>query len=100
MQLLTKFKTMKTIDEAAKELKCPIIDLHNMIGFRAAFKKGVEFAQRWIPIEEELPPLNKWINVKYESSEGLYYGSTIMTDLFPMEVLKNNFQYWRLIELE
>lgn len=49
---------MKTIEEEAKE-NCEYIqdslrqyDKH----FVEAFKDGVEFAQRWIPVEEELPP--------------------------------------------
>jgi len=48
---------MKTIDEAAKEFSSSMIwekeTPINRIPF--TFKSGVEFAQRWIPIEEELP---------------------------------------------
>lgn len=41
---------MKTIEEESKNL--------NWLE-QNAFKKGVEFAQRWIPIEEELPEPSK-----------------------------------------
>lgn len=48
---------MKTIKEAAKESAKKMLplqtDLHSY--FREQFKDGVEFAQRWIPVEEELP---------------------------------------------
>ena len=49
---------MKTIEEASKEYSKTrneekeiqyILDME-------AFKKGVEFAQEWIPIEQEYPP--------------------------------------------
>lgn len=40
---------MKTIDEAANE------ELKYTLDVRQSFKRGVEFAQRWIPVEEELP---------------------------------------------
>lgn len=40
---------MKTIDEAAKE------QLKMTLNVQRTFRDGVEFAQRWIPVEEELP---------------------------------------------
>ena len=52
---------MKTIEEVAKEFSeksvwaCPI-----------SFKAGVEFAQRWIPVEEELPKNANEIILKNE----------------------------------
>ena len=56
---------METIQEAAKEyaeaLNYTMEAKHNMcpMDFEIAFKKGVDFAQRWIPIEEELPDYYK-----------------------------------------
>lgn len=47
---------MKTIKQAAKEyaaLRCKSDIWQNEIS--RDFKAGVEFAQRWIPVEEELP---------------------------------------------
>jgi hypothetical protein len=56
---------MKTIEEAAKEFEeCngEKIWHENENSGQAlcieSFKKGVEFAQRWIPVEEELPIAN------------------------------------------
>ena len=59
---------MKTKEEAAEELAnayCrksdEVIDLkRSMINeyIYTAFKDGVEFAQRWIPVEEELPEMS------------------------------------------
>lgn len=60
---------MKTIEEAAKEyseivvLKETDASLTELKEYaQTDFKAGVEFAQRWIPVEEELPnplPRNK-----------------------------------------
>lgn len=43
---------MKTIDEAAKEY---VQSTNGFIAKDISFKVGAEFAQRWIPVEEELP---------------------------------------------
>lgn len=42
---------MKTIEEAAKEYE----RIHYYVDEKEAFRAGAEFAQRWIPVEEELP---------------------------------------------
>ncbi len=49
---------MKTIEQGSKEV----------IGNQGkrAFIKGVEFAQRWIPVEEELPEDNEILLRPYE----------------------------------
>ena len=89
---------MKTIEQEAKE-NCEYnqdslrqYDKH----FIEAFKDGVEFAQRWIPIEEEEPNnrekvLIKWINdgreikscgsLVLDSSLGKYWQSGGATQL-------------------
>lgn len=56
---------MKTIEEAANEsyLKAG----HNAY-FVNGFKAGVEFAQRWIPIDEELPPVSQQVIVKLKNN--------------------------------
>lgn len=52
---------MKTIEEAAKESATQsinkVFDKNGSVTRRhiMAFKKGVEFAQQWIPVEEEMP---------------------------------------------
>lgn len=45
---------MKTITEAANDYSCR---KDNEYESYVGFKDGVSFAQRWIPIEEELPTL-------------------------------------------
>ena len=46
---------MKTIEEAAKEY-----ELYSINNLRGAFKAGAEFAQRWIPVKEELPEVKQY----------------------------------------
>ena len=65
---------MKTIEEAAKEYVIQLSGDGDLFGklkkprgagieLLEAFKSGVEFAQRWIPIEEDLPTSE---NYEYE----------------------------------
>ena len=68
---------MKTIEEAAEnyiQSKYKEFALLDIIGedtsikdFRDDFKAGVEFAQRWIPVEEDLPEKFKQVIVKLEN---------------------------------
>lgn len=63
---------MKTIEEAAKEYANIPIDrvideeeryFNSDVIYYDAFNAGAEFAQRWIPVEEELPiceKLDRW----------------------------------------
>ena len=48
---------MKTTEEAAKEYSRRVSPQSDWTARNAeiSFKAGVEFAQRWIPVEEELP---------------------------------------------
>ncbi|MCE5332710.1 MAG: hypothetical protein LLF95_11310 [Bacteroidales bacterium] len=54
-----KLNYMKSIDDAAKEAVQHRFNLAGAIKYgdiyEQGFKAGVEFAQRWIPVEEELP---------------------------------------------
>lgn len=54
---------MKTIEEAAKE--CAFHAQGNKHHFtdEKIFRYGVEFAQRWIPVEEELPEIGEKVPV-------------------------------------
>ena len=52
---------MKTIEEA---LNIAYDECKSNAYFGNGFKKGVEFAQRWIPIEEELPEVGEIVLVK------------------------------------
>ena len=105
---------MKTIEEAAKEFKkrrvkanldcevdlsehIPVIEYESERGFEA----GVEFAQRWIPVEEELPNPNSWIIVKKHN--GLKLGMYFNTDnqfLYGLDNQTNQITHWRPIEIK
>ena len=39
-----------------------------------SFKSGVEFAQRWISVEDELSPINEFVFVKYKDYDHIWYG--------------------------
>ena len=69
---------MKTIDEAAKNsfdrLSIAGLDI-NWIDFKGPFRIGVEFAQRWISVEDELPEIttlnnHNAVNVKFKTIHG------------------------------
>ena len=55
---------MKTIEEA---LNIAYDECESNAYFGNGFKKGVEFAQRWIPVEEELPEKLVQVIVKLEN---------------------------------
>jgi len=95
---------MKTIDEAAKEhsRKQPYgVWNDNAI---ESFKAGVEFAQQWIPVEEELPPINEPITIKYILRNGFfdYWSGTFHTEIRRLHFLETHlkFTHWRPIELK
>ena len=54
---------MKTIEKTCTEF-CK--KLNSVYDEKQVFKAGVEFAQRWIPIEEELPEENIPVLVKMD----------------------------------
>lgn len=58
---------MKTIEQVGNEayLKAG----HNAY-FVNGFRAGVEFAQRWIPVEEELPEVGEMVLTKMEKRHG------------------------------
>ena len=71
---------MKTIEEAA--IECANIYLQ---GYRDSytvdendfidvFESGVDFAQRWIPVEEELPPIGEKVITKMAEDKRTSYG--------------------------
>ena len=56
---------MKTIEEAAKDFNDSHVNGHHPQKWVSdIFKAGVEFAQRWIPVEEELPEVGRIVLVK------------------------------------
>ena len=56
---------MRTIEEA---LNTAYDECKSNAYFGNGFKKGVEFAQRWISIDEELPPVSQQVIVKLKNN--------------------------------
>jgi hypothetical protein len=71
---------MKTIEEAAAEYAEKELNGLQYLTAEDAFKAGVEFAQRWIPVEEEYPPIGKLVQVKgnYSDTEVWYSHDTLL----------------------
>jgi hypothetical protein len=73
--------------------------------FSVGFKKGVEFAKKWTPIEDELPPSGETVLLKYDNFDcvvGFYtHSQNFMVKLFsPLGINNveiNNVTHWRLI---
>ena len=89
---------MKTIEEAAKEYaKDKYLYIPDMV-FQCEnhFEAGVEFAQRWIPVEEELP--EKLVQVIVKLANG-WHTTTWITENgdFAFNVKPT---HWRPIELK
>ena len=94
---------MNTIEDAAIDYSIDVvIDSYVTNKVEKAFIKGAEFAQKWIDINDELPPLNKHIIIKCATGGGEYFYSTsyLNSKLQAIEILTLNLQYWRLIEFE
>ena len=109
---------MKTIEETAKELyQLDVIPKSDRIPERFieaieksnsiknleidAFKAGVEFAQRWIPVEEELPPPEESVLVK--DCFGKHRVSVLMYDMKTWKTISmsdGRVTHWRPIELK
>ena len=64
----------------------------------------VEFAQRWIPIEEELPEIEEIeyvVLTKFISPYGvIHYGSKYIKTEEDIDLIKRHFTHWRPIELK
>lgn len=81
-----KLSKMKSLDEIAKEYAQKVAGVvvpETLITYtieelnefsKIDFKAGVEFAQKFIPMSEELPPHNTKILVKDSISESVSYG--------------------------
>ena len=97
---------MKTINEAASDYAEETKDTTNGMFYadsQDAFKAGVEFAQRWISVEEELPETNEFeesriclIKNRYAIDIGRYYSNKKRWFLS-----SSNFKvtHWRYVEL-
>lgn len=87
---------MKTIEQAANEY-FEEYGYNKRSGEDLAFKAGVEFAQRWIPVEEESPAVHDYVLAK--SSVGDVYVANYSRNKYhvnmPFEV---KITHWRPIE--
>lgn len=107
---------MKTIEEEAGNAYCMLVLEHgcnagSTFG-KDMFQKGAEFAQRWIPVEEENPPLDESLSeseVKYSITVEVKNGIKIQSAYFNTETgqwrsLITGFilspTHWRPIELK
>lgn len=96
---------MKTIEQAAEEYADSLIlgDAHHVSQqqfeeyAQSDFKAGVEFAQRWIPVEEESPAEYDYVIAK--SSVGDVYVASFSAGTFHTGMPhKVNITHWRPIE--
>ena len=92
LEIDLKLNSMLKINEAAKEFSeksvwaCPI-----------SFKAGVEFAQRWISVEDELPSIGDHILIKLKRDKLKIWRIFNEDD----RILVSNYAtHWRPIELK
>lgn len=92
---------METIEEAARkncefnEFSLRQFDKH----FIECFKDGVEFAQRWIPVEEELPKEMVCVLLKSEYEGHISFDVGFLMD-GKFKTKNSKPTHWRLIELK
>lgn len=66
---------MKTIEEAAKDFNDSHVNGHHpQTWVSDIFKAGVEFAQEWISVEEELPEIGEKVITKMTKDKRTSYG--------------------------
>jgi len=71
-------ETIKERSEFIRQISLSLLGVSKIIDYvtcadreKYAFIKGVEFAEEWIPIEEELPEIGNYILTKNEKNIGL-----------------------------
>ena len=94
---------MKTIKEAEKELYEADDRAFFSNEYKSNFKIGVEFAQRWIPVEEELPPIDSNVILKFIGcrDKTSYWVGVLHNEACRSYYLDRHlkFTHWRPIEL-
>lgn len=92
---------MKTIEQAAEEYENKELDVidgeYTSFSIINAFKAGVEFAQRWIPVDEESPVEYDYVLAK-SSVEDVYVASFSAGTFHTGMPHKVNITHWRPIE--
>ena len=101
---------MKTIEQAQEDYaNNTFIEPDTYIGeIYNAFKAGVEFAQRWIPVEEELPEIGEKVITKMAKDKRTSYGiATRIREEWEINAhwidhtfSNMNITHWRPIELK
>ena len=89
---------MKTIEQAAAKYADTRTDRIEFRGVaRAGFIEGAAFAQRWIPVSEEVPEENTEVLVKCRNGKRIQHDvDFIMNGVFHR---RKNVTHWRPIEL-
>jgi hypothetical protein len=91
---------MKTVKEAAHEYAQKNVTL----SVYAAFTEGVEFAQRWIPVEDELPDEKEAVFhlVKTDGgcAAGTYFNKKWYIDSWLINLKHTPVTHWRPIEFK
>lgn len=92
---------MKTIEEAAKEIVDKELNYDRYNGITGMCmdisKKSIEFAQRWIPVEEEKPIIGEYILAKDEITQSY---DAFRFNEYNERMLIKSFTHWRPIELK
>lgn len=88
---------MKTIEEGCVEF-CE--KLNSVYDEKQVFKAGVEYAQKWIDVKDELPNIGNVVLLKFDDdytqiSTGIYNGSEFIDDFGFNE---EKCTHWRPIE--
>jgi len=99
---------MKTIEEAAKEYAQVKKDEDGYVGcitcLMVGFTDGVEFAQQWIPVENELPPDNEPVLTKTVHKHHVSYNVMSYSHYYGKWFIGFNVQaapeFWRMIEMK
>ena len=92
---------MKTLDQAVKDYVQPMVDEGmpelDIVFSSADFKNGVEFAQKWISVEDELPDILTEVLLKLSNGKILlgYISKDVLNKYGTLKVT-----YWRPIEIK
>ena len=79
---------MKTIEEASNEYSKSFEDNDYTIETESAFKAGVEFAQRWISVEDELPEVTKPYRDYMKVSDFVIAKLAVSDEWFKLRLIK------------
>ena len=95
---------MKTIKQASQcyagindDKSSNLAIVYDKYDLAISFISGIEFAQRWISVEEELP-IGVWIIVKHDIIDS--YGVCRIAGKIDYNFVKSTFTHWRPINLE